>query len=279
MSIGDQIRDARNQKHLSQDELAELIHVSRGKVSHWETGHRQPKAADIKELENVLQCKFEIEQEQAQSPEDQAAESPAQDESPDVAEKKNRIPAILHKSIPAWLCAAIAGGIFAVMLVVMLCITSNLQKQIDAMNRQPATPYSLAWYQQKDEPQAGKAYVTITVDQDPVKGVHDPGGSDTILWLYTISMTEHHGIDFRVTEVSFQDFNGNITKGSEGANAEQITAAWGENVIPANGTQYWGAGMPVQNISHEGVLIRGTDARGNELEFRGIINFSQEITE
>ena len=279
MNIGDQIREARNQKHLSQDELAELIHVSRGKVSHWETGLRQPKAADIRELENVLQCKFEIEQEQPQSPEDQAAESPVQDESSDAAEKKIAFPAIFHKSVPAWLCAAIAGGIFAVMLVIMLCTTSNLQKQIDAMNRQPATPYSLAWYQQADEQQAGKAYVTITVDQDPVKGVHDPGGSDTNLWLYTVSMTEHHGIDFTVTEVSFQDFNGNITKGSEGANAEQITAAWGENIIPAYGTQYWGAGMPVQNVSHQGVLIRGVDARGNELEFRGVVNFSQEIAE
>ena len=68
MSIGDQIRDARNRKHLNQEELAALIHVSRPKVSHWETGLRVPKAADIKELEKVLQCKFEVEQEQAQSP-------------------------------------------------------------------------------------------------------------------------------------------------------------------------------------------------------------------
>ena len=64
MSIGDQIRDARNRKGISQEGLALLIHVSRGKVSHWETGLRKPKAADIAEMEKVLQCKFEIEQEQ-----------------------------------------------------------------------------------------------------------------------------------------------------------------------------------------------------------------------
>lgn len=55
MSIGDQIRDARTHKHLSQDELTALIHVSRGKVSHWETGLRKPKSADIKESEKVPQ--------------------------------------------------------------------------------------------------------------------------------------------------------------------------------------------------------------------------------
>ena len=34
MSIGDQIRDARNRMGISQEELALLIHVSRPKVSH-----------------------------------------------------------------------------------------------------------------------------------------------------------------------------------------------------------------------------------------------------
>lgn len=82
------------------------------------------------------------------------------------------------------------------------------------MNRQPATPYSLAWYQQVDEQQAGKAYVTITVDQDPVKGVLDPNRSDVPLWLFTLSMTEHNGIDFTVTEIFFQELNGTAPKGS-----------------------------------------------------------------
>lgn len=57
----------RNRKNLSQEELSTQPHMSRGKVSHWETGLRVPKAADIKEMEEVLQCKFEIEPEQAQS--------------------------------------------------------------------------------------------------------------------------------------------------------------------------------------------------------------------
>lgn len=279
MKIGDQIREARNRLGMSQDDLAERIHVSRGKISHWETGLRPPKAEEIRELEEVLQCKFEIEQEQVQPPEGQAAKSDDSQGEATTTEKKSVLHALLQKSVPAWFCAAIVGGVFAVMLVIMLCITSNLQKQIEALTPQPATPYSLAWYQQADEQQAGKAYVTITVDQDPVKCVPDPGGSDAILWLYTISMTELSGIDFTVTEVSFQEFNGNTPKGSNSINAEQIAAAWGENVIPANGMQYWGSGMPIQNVSHQGVLIKGVDARGNELEFRGIVNFSQELAE
>lgn len=56
MKIGDQIREARNRLGMSQDDLAERIHVSRGKISHWETGLRPPKAEEIRELEEVLQC-------------------------------------------------------------------------------------------------------------------------------------------------------------------------------------------------------------------------------
>lgn len=181
MGIGDQIREARNRLGLSQDDLAERIHVSRGKISHWETGLRPPKAEEIRELEEVLQCKFVIKQEQAQTPEGQTAKAADSQGEAASAEKKSVLHALLQKNVPVWLCIAIVGGVFAIMLVIMLYTTSNLQKQIDAMNRQPATPYSLAWYQQADEQQAGKAYVTITVDQDPVKGALDPNRSDVPL--------------------------------------------------------------------------------------------------
>ena len=170
MLIGEQIKEARNRLGWNQDTLGDKIHMSRQMISHWETDRKPVPAECISKLEEVLQCKFETEQEQAELPEEQAAETIAQDESTVAAEKKIRIPAIFNKSVPAWQCAAIAGGIFIVMLIIMLCITANLQKQIDALNKQPATPYSLAWYQQIDEQEAGKAYVTIATDQNPVKG-------------------------------------------------------------------------------------------------------------
>lgn len=101
MKIGDQIREARNRLGMSQDDLALQIHVSRGKISHWETGFRLPKPAEIKELEEVLQCKFEIEQEQPQSPEGQALESVDLPDEAASAEKKSVLPALLQKSVPA----------------------------------------------------------------------------------------------------------------------------------------------------------------------------------
>ena len=201
MNIGDQIREARTNKHLSQDELATLIHVSRGKVSHWETGLRQPKAADIRELENVLQCKFEIEQKQAQSPEDQAVEAPASADNHTAEDVKCKIANAFHKKVPVWQCAAIAGGIFAVMLIIMLCTVTNLNSQLKAYQvqhsenqYQPVAENTLEWYQKTVRSQDGKAYISVEVDPNPVKGVLDPEGGGNYVWIYTITFTERNGI-------------------------------------------------------------------------------------
>lgn len=279
MSIGEQIKAARNRLGWNQDALGDKIHMSRQTISHWETGRASVPAEYISKLEEVLDCTFEIEPGQEQFSEDQTEQPSAPQEIPADAKKKSYLPVFLRKNIPAWMCAAITGSVFIVMLVIMLCAVNNLQKQIDQLNKQPATPYSLAWYQQIDEQQAGKAYVTIAADQNPVKGVPDPGGSDAILWLYSIKIVERNGIDFTVTEVSYQDFNANAPKGSETLNAEKLKEIWGDNILPANGMQSIGSGMPVQEVSHRGILIKGVDARGNELEFHGIVNFSQELAE
>ncbi|MBQ4639103.1 MAG: helix-turn-helix transcriptional regulator [Clostridia bacterium] len=279
MKIGDQIREARNRLGMSQDDLAERIHVSRGKISHWETGLRPPKAEEIRELEEVLQCKFVIEQEQAQSPEGQTAKATDSQGEAASAEKKSSLHALLQKNVPAWLCAAIVGGVFAAMLVIMLCTTSNLQKQINALTQPVITPYSLAWFQEADVIEEGKAFITITPDQNPVMAQPNPDGGDRNIWYYQIILVEHNGIPFTVTELTMQPFNGDMPKSAKTENSEWITSAWGDNTIPANGVQYLGSGMPVQAITHMGILIKGTDANGNELQFRTLVQFSQELAE
>lgn len=272
MNIGEQIKEARRRKKMSQDELGDLIHMSRTAVSHWETGRSPVSPEQIAKLEEILQCQFEIEQEQA-------VEAPASSEKNAAEAIKNKIVDAFRKKVPVWLCAAIAGGIFAVMLAIMLCVTSNLQKQIDAFNRQPAAPYSLAWFQETDNRQDGKAFITITPDQNPVMAIPNPDGGERNIWYYQISFVEQNGVPFTVEEIIFQPFNGDLPKNAITENAERISSAWGDNTIPANGVQYLGAGMPVQAITQTGIIVKGTDANGNDLVFRGIVSFSQDLAE
>jgi transcriptional regulator with XRE-family HTH domain len=52
-TIGDRIRKARMRRNLTQPQLAELIGVSKGTISMWETGVTTPKGAN---LLNVAAC-------------------------------------------------------------------------------------------------------------------------------------------------------------------------------------------------------------------------------
>ena len=53
-SIGEQIKDARKAKGLTQDGLAEAMNVSRQAVSHWETNRTMPDAETLIRLSKTL---------------------------------------------------------------------------------------------------------------------------------------------------------------------------------------------------------------------------------
>lgn len=55
-NVGKSIKKLRNEKGLTQDQLAETLHVTRQAVSNWENGKTQP---DIETLSALAEC-FEI---------------------------------------------------------------------------------------------------------------------------------------------------------------------------------------------------------------------------
>ena len=56
MKIGDNLRNLRKNKKLSQEELAEKVMVSRQSVSKWETGEAYPEMNNILELCKIFHC-------------------------------------------------------------------------------------------------------------------------------------------------------------------------------------------------------------------------------
>ena len=53
MKIGEKLRDARNQKGLTQEEVADEIHVSRQTISNWENNRSYPDIISVIELSNL----------------------------------------------------------------------------------------------------------------------------------------------------------------------------------------------------------------------------------
>lgn len=57
MELGEEIRQAREEKHLSQEDLAEQMGVSRQAVSKWENGMAVPQGINREMLNNILELK------------------------------------------------------------------------------------------------------------------------------------------------------------------------------------------------------------------------------
>jgi transcriptional regulator with XRE-family HTH domain len=275
--IGEQIKDLRVQHELSQEQFAEKVHASRQTVSHWETGRRTPKEDDIHEIEAVFNHHFEMDGDEIE------AETPVQEEisaeQPIADENKADKHSVFNKTVPIWLCAAITGGTVLIMLIIMLCVTTNMQNQIETLRNPAAKPYTLAWYQQTTEPIVDQPYIHIAVSEEPIKAVPNPEGEGPDMWFFNITFLERNGIPFEVEEVLFQYFNASATTDTYSYDKEFLLKEWGDNVVPAHGQQQWSGGIPVQAVSAIGIMMKGKDTAGNDLIFKGIIHFSQERAE
>ena len=60
MTIGEEIKNRRRKKGLSQETLARLVNVSRQTVYKWEYGYIQPTAENIAALNDVLGCDLSV---------------------------------------------------------------------------------------------------------------------------------------------------------------------------------------------------------------------------
>lgn len=60
MTIGDRIRIRRKELHMSADDIAEMLGVSRSTVFRWENGHTDKVSASyVNELASMLQTSVE----------------------------------------------------------------------------------------------------------------------------------------------------------------------------------------------------------------------------
>lgn len=56
MSIGSNIRERRIAAGLTQQELADVLDVSRASIGHWETGHAMPRMGHIEQMASAFGC-------------------------------------------------------------------------------------------------------------------------------------------------------------------------------------------------------------------------------
>ena len=81
-NIGEQIRSARKAKGMTQEALAEVLHISRQGISHWESGRTMPDAATLLKLSDILEYTFEAGQTVEELPNQRPEVQPQPPETP-----------------------------------------------------------------------------------------------------------------------------------------------------------------------------------------------------
>lgn len=276
-NFAEQLGAVRKERHITQEQLAQEMNVSRTTISRWEKGIMMPDIDTIKHLSQVLNYNFftveglaeeaqtapEAEEIPAQPEENTAQETAVQQTETAPRKKRFVLPVVLGAVL---LCA-----------VLIVCLLMN-----DKPADEPANlyePYSREWYQQEQTPVEGQAFLLIGATENPVMAVRQDFFPDGIGWLYSIHFQETNGITFTMEEMTITTFHTSGATRQEVLNADQLTEAFGSCVFADGALYSWGGGMPVQDISSLGILAKGTDANGNALEFHGYVELSQEVKE
>lgn len=254
-TFSQQLGRVRKERGITQEQLAKEMNVSRQTISHWENGRAMPDIDTIKRLSQVLDFNFfavESQPDAAQPDETQPAEA--------QPPKHGRGAFIL----------AIAGVLLmAVMLAAVISTTLR-----------PAAPeiYSQTWYMQTQrQPEAGKGFLDIIPEENPVRLTEFEEFEGGTGWFYHFSIVPRGDIAFTIGEVVLTTFNANGSRGVMVYPAADIQGFMGTNVVDVENPMEWTGGFPKQDVVGVGMLVRGTDALGNEQEFSGYVSLSQEL--
>ncbi|MBE5778535.1 MAG: helix-turn-helix domain-containing protein [Clostridiales bacterium] len=239
-TIGEQIKEARKAKGMTQEALASLLNMSRQGVSHWESGRTLPDAETLLRLSGILDYQFESE-----TPSSYASEhisdsfsltatpaSPAMVMDPLLKEKrKTRVLWIVLTSVLCVFCAVF------IILYIHYHKTSDIHMEV------LETPV----YVRNDTQLLG----------------------DLSGWEFTLSIENRSDIAFtpdRITLLVFKDQR--IYKKAYVSYSEMRDWMDSDKLRKGDSPLHWLFAINKENVSHAELVLQGRDDNGHTLEFR-----------
>lgn len=289
-TFSEQLLAARKARHMTQEQLAEQMNVSRPMISHWETGRSLPDIDTVKRLSQVLNYNFM---------QDAIADGAEQPKSSDTAEsnivtetdheQESKIPQRKRRWIIPLLFLV---GMTVVVLVVLFIIRPpppqenpippevTVQMTDIPTDKKPVSGEgSPEWYRQPNERIDGQAYLVIATRENPLKATLSKDHNAGIEWHYTFYMEEVNDIDFTVEEIILSMFYTDTQAAVHRYDAEQVKSWWGTNTVPGGRQQMYSGNISRQNMIGMGIMFVGMDASGNQREFHYYLEFSQELSD
>ena len=259
-SFADQLTAARKAAGMTQEQLADAVHVARNTISSWERGRTQPDLETLRLLGQVLHFDF-VNGDTAPQAE---AEKPAE---------AAQVKALFTKRNIILATAAFA---VVVLIVCLLAIPKRANEPAEYKDGNGKL-YAAADYRAVTPNEAGKAYlsITTTLERQPTSN----GGH----FKYCFKMKEENGIGFtieRMEHINF--FYSTDTISMDTFTADDIRA-WGDDPeIKPYGVYELECGINAKtpsgtpNAIGAAFQVWGTDAGGNQLTFTAYIPLPME---
>ena len=275
MDLAERLTAARKAAGITQEQLADALHVARSTISNWERGQRQPDLDTLRQLGRILRTDLlssaapadTAAAETGSQAEEDARNEAANAETPDVQAAAQ--PAAPRKRTRLYL--GLAAVLICIALLICLILLPALRSRPAAVvSDRDGRRYAIADYDKTTPNEAGKAYLSIL----KTLSVRPGDGRD----YYTINFTarEDNGVAFSITRLDMVIFftdHAVIFAFSH----NDLAGAGYDPEIPTYSFLPIDNGFPTDQNGLQGMGIRimGRDANGAELSFTGYLPIPQ----
>ena len=259
--LGQKIRQARRVKGLTQEQLADAMHVSRQTISHWENNRTLPDYLLLCELAKTLETDVVAflqelpagqDAEGAAEAEPLPIEAAADDTLPDPAPVKRRL------SLRQLLLIAAA-------LLVLLVGTGT----VVCLRTQPEpSGYTAAWFMEQPPAAENAAFLHTYCLESPSRA-RQRRPDATPMYQFSIYIREENGVGCTMDSITLVYFCGDrVLLVDALAQEDFIKLGLVTPYLAGNHMRCITMGMPAGEDTGIGIHITGTDDNGNPMESR-----------
>jgi len=280
-TFGEQLTTARKGKGLTQEQLADAMHVTRPAVSHWENGRTLPDWENINKLSELLDYQFALSQDTSQNGIESKSDQNqgitlVQDGGSNIEQKSKWF---------SWrnlVCFAAGAVITLVAVFGVMPLLNNAPSTEENQNRSVyiEAPSTVEGFQQLAQQAENQAFMTVTPTENPVPLVEDANFSNGEGWHFAFAIENQSEITFTVKELTMIFFIDDQIESRSYFSDDQLEMQLGNCVIqPGDSPFQFSMGANNRGLTGVGCSIKGIDANGNTLEFHGYATLQQNDEE
>ena len=266
--FGQSLRKLRKDRGLTQEQLAQRLHVTRQTVSYWENGRTQPDYETLARIAAELQVPVAaLLEEQTDGGEASPVEPGAREaqpaaSAPDTTPPTPRSARLQKRTVR-----------IAVALLLLVLLIAGL-----SLMRKPAGgEFTIEQFTQAQSPQEGQAFLTISTRETPVQAIRGRPGTDAY-WRYSVLVRETNGVGITLVRITYVTFYRSGRTSSVAYVTDILRENVGATTIGPNEIRLIQTMEPAdRNTLGMGILIEGTDEHGNPLSFRQYIPYAYTL--